>query len=748
MIRDYSDIPANKRMVNNTDKPVIFNIRDKFIMVPVVILPGNALSVKVTTSEDLALLTAQCEELNLTMEIEGPDITDIVVNITPDIREGENNAMKGATIATLSLSGGTEPVQYTMEGTDADKFVLQGNTVTANENLTQGEYSLVFSALDSTGETYAETDTITVLEAYPLITDIALNVAEGLREGEANVQTGAVLGTLTAEGGTSPFVYTLNDDTDNKFEIADNSLKCKEPLTQGEYTVNITATDVHNKQFTKSFQLDVLEAYPLITSVTVDVTPDLRQDESNTGVGMTVGTISSQGGTEPITYTLDGTNANRFEISETNINIVNTPLTQGEYEITVIATDVHSKTNQTNETITVLAPFPVITDISVTPVEDLREAENNVDPDAIVADVVITGGTEPMTCVLQGADVDKFTLLNDTTNTPQIQVGDTPLTAGTYNLTLQVTDVNNKTMSKEFTIDVAEPFPKITELNFTMEDEIREGEPNAQSGAKVGSVEPVGGTAPYTYTMLAVDDPRFTMEDNNILVGSTPLTADTYEITVKVEDTNGKSLTRSTNLVVNAPFPQIDEFTIEPQAGLLEGNANVASDAVVATMSTTGGTEPYTYSFKQDDVNGADNSSFVISENQLKVGETPLITKDYKVAMTVTDTNNKTMDQNATISVQAPDITALNVQVEEGLTAPLTVDTLVANLSTDGGIAPYTYSIKEENDYADFKIDGTTVKVATQIDSEGTKNITVVVTDKNSKTFEQPAEISIASAQA
>ena len=161
-------------------------------------------------------------------------------------------------------------------------------------------------------------------------------------------------------------------------------------------------------------------------------------------------------------------------------------------------------------------------------------------------------------------------------------------------------------------------------------------------------------------------------------------------------------------------------------------------------MSVEGGSAPITYSFKEDEVNGADNSSFVIEGANLKVGATPLVTKEYKVSLTATDTHGKTKDQTATISVAAPEITTLTVSPVSDLNAPLTVDTVVANLSTEGGIAPYTYSLKADTqDNAEFKIDGTTVKVGTQIDSAGNKNITVVVTDKNNKTKEQTAEIVI-----
>lgn len=483
MIKDYSQLPANKRIVNDKDEDITISLRDKCIMVPVTIKVNESLSVKATTSEDLALINKQCEEFELPLEDEGPDITDIVVTITPNIREGEDNSKANAIIATLSLKGGTEPVEYTLSGTDADKFILENNIVKAKNDLVEGTYSITLSALDSTKETYSETDEINVLAAYPLITDATISFESDIREGETNAQAGAV-----------------------------------------------------------------------------------------------VGTISATGGTEPITYSIP-----------------------------------------------------------------------------------------------------------------------------------------------------------------------------AEYGTKI------------------------VVEGSNLKVGSAPLTEDTYSFSVKATDVHNKTFTKAAELIVLAAYPEITSFTVSPTGGLEEGNANVQADAVVATMSVEGGSAPITYSFKEDELNGADNASFKIDGANLKVGETPLVTKEYKVSLTATDTHGKTKDQTATISVAAPNITSLNAQLTSGLEegnenvaanakiadlsttggiAPYTYslntlveNTVVANLSSVGGIAPYTYSLKADTqDNAEFTIEGTTVKNIASIDTAGTKNITVVVTDKNSTTKEQTAQIEISAA--
>lgn len=841
MIKDYSQLPANKRIVNDKDEDITISLRDKCIMVPVTIKVNESLSVKATTSEDLALINKQCEEFELPLEDEGPDITDIVVTITPNIREGEDNSKANATIATLSLKGGTEPVEYTLSGTDADKFILEDNIVKAKNDLVEGTYSITLSALDSTKETYSETDEINVLAAYPLITDATISFESDIREGESNAAVGSVVGTIQVVGGTEPFTIQLSGTNSDKLEVVNNEIKAKQALTEGQYDIEFNITDTNNKTFSKSGSLVVLEAYPLITNVEVNLTQNLREGESNVAANAQIGTIETTGGTSPISYTIEGTNASSFVIDESNLKVGDAALLQGTYNITIKATDTHNKTFSKDVQISVAEAFPEITSIKISKTSNLREGENNVNSGAVVATLQTVGGTEPFVYTLSGTDESSFIIDN-----ASVKVGSAPLTEKTYNITIAVEDANGKTFSAPTTIEVLEAYPAITDITVELTPNLREGETNAQAGAVVGTISATGGTEPITYSIPAEYGTKIVVDGSNLKVGSAPLTEDTYSFSVKATDVNNKTFTKAAELVVLAAYPEITSFTVSPTSGLEEGNANVQADAVVATMSVEGGSAPITYSFKEDELNGADNASFKIDGANLKVEETPLVTKEYKVSLTATDTHGKTKDQTATISVAAPNITSLNAQLTSGLEegnenvaanakiadlsttggiapytyslntdevngvdnasfkvegtqlkvnttplvkkdykvslkvtdknnktatknitvsvgtpaisalnitpveslqAPLAENTVVANLSSVGGIAPYTYSLKADTqDNAEFTIEGTTVKNIASIDTAGTKNITVVVTDKNSSTKEQTAQIEITAA--
>ena len=650
MIKDYSQLPANKRIVNDKDEDITISLRDKCIMVPVTIKVNESLSVKATTSEDLALINKQCEEFELPLEDEGPDITDIVVTITPNIREGEDNSKANATIATLSLKGGTEPVEYTLSGTDADKFILENNIVKAKNDLVEGTYSITLSALDSTKETYSETDEINVLAAYPLITDATISFESDIREGESNAAVGSVVGTIQVVGGTEPFVYTLSGTDESSFIIDNASVKVgSAPLTEKTYSITIAVEDANGKTFSAPTTIEVQAAYPEITNVTLSKTPNLREGESNVNTGATVATLTSVGGTQPFTYTISGTDASSFVIAENKLNVGSNPLTAKTYSIEITSTDKNNKTKTVSDTIVVQAAYPEITSFTVSPTGGLEEGNANVQADAVVATMSVEGGSAPIT----------YSFKEDAVN--------------------------------------------------------------------------------------GADNASFKIDGANLKVKETPLVTKEYKVSLTATDTHGK--TKDQNATISVAAPNITSLNAQLTSGLEEGNENVAANAKIADLSTTGGIAPYTYSLNTDEVNGVDNANFKVEGTQLKVNTTPLVKKDYKVSLKVTDKNNKTATKNITVSVGTPAISALNITPVESLQAPLAENTVVANLSSVGGIAPYTYSLKPDTqDNAEFTIEGTTVKNIASIDTAGTKNITVVVTDKNSSTKEQTAQIEISAA--
>lgn len=105
-------------------------------------------------------------------------------------------------------------------------------------------------------------------------------------------------------------------------------------------------------------------------------------------------------------------------------------------------------------------------------------------------------------------------------------------------------------------------------------------------------------------------------------------------------------------LSINPSDPDITKINAALTPGLKVGEENVASGAVIATLSVEGGTAPITYAFKTNPTVGADNDKFVIEDNKIKVGADALTeAKTYMLYVEATDTKGKIFDEGFDIPV-------------------------------------------------------------------------------------------------
>ena len=106
------------------------------------------------------------------------------------------------------------------------------------------------------------------------------------------------------------------------------------------------------------------------------------------------------------------------------------------------------------------------------------------------------------------------------------------------------------------------------------------------------------------------------------------------------------------NVKSNPGDPDITKINANLTPNLKIGEENVASGAVIATLSVEGGTAPVTYAFKTNPTVGADNDKFVIEDNKIKVGADALTeAKTYMLYVEATDTKGKIFDEGFDIPV-------------------------------------------------------------------------------------------------
>lgn len=106
------------------------------------------------------------------------------------------------------------------------------------------------------------------------------------------------------------------------------------------------------------------------------------------------------------------------------------------------------------------------------------------------------------------------------------------------------------------------------------------------------------------------------------------------------------------NVKSNLGDPDITKINANLTPNLKIGEENVASGAVIATLSVEGGTAPVTYAFKTNPTVGADNDKFVIDGDDIKVGANALTeAKTYMLYVEATDTKGKVFDEGFDIPV-------------------------------------------------------------------------------------------------
>jgi PKD repeat protein len=203
--------------------------------------------------------------------------------------------------------------------------------------------------------------------------------------------------------------------------------------------------------------------------------------------------------------------------------------------------------------------------------------------------------------------------------------------AGTYNVSLNVTDTSNQTAFDSMEITVEEALP-IASVEITS---------NGTEGIAPATFDfqatITGGTQPYTYLWDFGDG---TEETDEQTVVHTFEQAGTYNVILAAIDTSNQNASDSVEINVGAPAPPDPLVEIMPSS--IVGFAPATFDF---EASVIGGTEPYTYSWNFD-------GDEIEESNEPSISHTVEGAGIYDVALTVTDSNGRTSsDEIAIIAV-------------------------------------------------------------------------------------------------
>ncbi|WP_379092362.1 beta strand repeat-containing protein [Pedobacter sp. UC225_65] len=510
--------------------------------------------------------------------------------------------------AKVNVTGGTGGYTYSWSPT--------GGTAATASGLTAGTYTVTVT--DANGCTTTQGFTITQPAALVATAGAVTNVScNGGTNGSA---------TVSVTGGTGGYTYSWSPSGGTGATASG--------LAAGTYTV--TVTDANGCTTTQGFTITQPAALVAMASAQTNI--------ACSGSATGSATVSVTGGTGAYTYSWSpsgGTGATA------------TGLTAGTYVVTV--TDANGCTATQGFTLTQPAAL-VASQGTVTNVSCNGGSNGS-------ATVSVTGGT--------GAYTYSWSPSGGTAATA------TGLAAGTYVVT--VTDANGCTTTQGFTI--TQPAPLVASQG-TVTNVSCNGGSNASAKVNV-----TGGTGAYTYSWSPSGGTAAT---------ASGLTAGSYVVTVT--DANGCTTTQGFTITQPAAL-------VATAGAVTNVSCNGGSNGS-ATVSVTGGTGGYTYSWSPSGGTAATASG-------LSAGT---------YTVTVTDANGCTTTQNFTITQPAALVAMASAQTNIACNGSATGS---ATVSVTGGTAPYTYS---------WSPSGGTGATATGL-SAGT--YTVTVTDANGCTATQ-----------
>lgn len=313
----------------------------------------------------------------------------------------------------------------------------------------------------------------------------------------------------------------------------------------------------------------------------------------------------------------------------------------------------------------------------------------------------------------------------------------TPSTAGTYTLSVSVSDTAGNSNSKSLTYEVKDD-TNATEpvLKGITVGSSGYGVVNSETAVNVNASGGKIGTNLLFYKVAVTDpsgNPVNTVyyKQSNIL-NFTPTKLGNYKATVTVQNSYNNTVQKSYTIPVKSAgditLPSITSFTTS-------ASTVTAKTAVTLKTVVSGGTANYTYKYY---VNGAVVSTKTSSSKTSSYSWTPSTAGTYTLKVTVTDANSNTVTK--TISnyiVTESSTTAVDPVISSFTASASTVSentpvTLTTKIKSGTGTANFTYTIRVNGTIVNTQKSSSRVSSYVWTPTEaGTYTLKVIVKDAN-----------------
>lgn len=414
---------------------------------------------------------------------------------------------------TLAATGGTQPYFWSLSGSPLPGLQLNQFTGAISGIPTQGgTFAFVVLATDSAGQQTTRQLSLTVNQTITISPATIPNGSVGAAYSQ----------TFVASGGLAPFVYIISGNVPGLSLNSATGVLSGTPTQTGVFEFSIRASDSVGQLGLRGYTLTVVSLLQITTSALVD------------GVERTpyAQTLAATGGVPPYTWRIAaGALPEGLQLNAATGAITGTAFVPSTSGLTVEVSDATGAKVTRALTLTMLAGVSVQTAGTL--------------PNAIVGTaysftLAARGGTTPYRWrIRDGALPDGLQLAAESG-----QISGTPVRAGRFPATVEVTDNAGLTASGEIVINVNAPLLRITSAATL---------PGATAGVSYQfTAAASGGTPPYRWALNGAPA-GLTINESSGAMGGQVASPGTFEFTVRVTDNALVVSNQTVTLVVGLP---------------------------------------------------------------------------------------------------------------------------------------------------------------------------------------------------
>jgi hypothetical protein len=412
-----------------------------------------------------------------------------------------------------------------------------------------------------------------------------------------------------------------------------------------------------------------------------------------------------------------GSDGNFSLIATTPSNVVsyadNTALANTLYTYRIRAFNVTGPSSYSAEASVTTPLTPTSLTISTV---DLAEATVNVPYSRTISAV---GGKTPYRWVINNGSLPEGITMSQFG-----ELSGTPTTAGTSTFNARVTDSDNVTVNKSFSL-IVKPAAVLT---ITTKD-LPRGSVGTSYSQQLGAT---GGQTPYTWAIQSGNLPEGLSLNQTGIIQGTPEREGISSFVIRLTDATNVSTTATLSIITN---PAVVQLTIET-AALPDG---IVGQDYSQTLKAIGGTAPYTWTLKT----GTLPNGLTLASDGLISGR-PTINGEQSFSVEVADQSGQTATKQLSIDIDpAPQFTVLTPsQLPRGAVGvPYRVE-----LKATSGTEPYAWVKKKKAKFGAFP-DGITLSrdgiLSGTPTTQGTANFTLLVNDAAERQASKPFSIEV-----